>query len=92
MESHMQMLRDLTMDTMGNSLLSDDVTLESLASMTENLGTLELEQLVKIANHSALYRLWMQAPHLEALGEVVVLVTMDDFVLALKDVNAAINT
>jgi hypothetical protein len=34
----------------------------------------------------------MQAPHLEALGEVVVLVTMDDFVLALKDVNAAINT
>jgi len=85
------MLRDLAMDTIGNSLLSDDVTLESLASMTENLGTLELEQFMKIAKHSALYRFWMQAPHPEALGEVVILVTMDDFVLALKDVNAAIN-
>jgi hypothetical protein len=33
MESHLQMLRDLTMDTMGNSLLSDDVTLQSLAGI-----------------------------------------------------------
>ncbi|CAM6043706.1 unnamed protein product [Sphagnum compactum] len=56
MESHLQMLRDLTMDRMGNSVLSDDVTLESLASITENLSTLELEQLVINAKRSALYR------------------------------------
>jgi hypothetical protein len=30
----------------------------------------------------------MQAPHLEALREVDILVTMGDFLLALKDVNA----
>jgi len=89
MESRLQMLRHLTMDTTGNSLLSDDVTLESLASMTENLSTLELKQLVIIAIHSALYRLWLEAPHSEALDEVHVLVTMGDFVLALNDVNAA---
>jgi hypothetical protein len=33
MESQLQMLRDLTMDRMGNSLLSDDVTLESLGML-----------------------------------------------------------
>ncbi|CAM6008289.1 unnamed protein product [Sphagnum balticum] len=82
------MLRRVTMDERGNSVLSDDVTLESLASITENLSTPELEQLVINAKHSALYRLWMQAPHLEALREVDILVTMGDFLLALKDVNA----
>jgi hypothetical protein len=34
----------------------------------------------------------MQAPHHEALCEVDILVTMGDFMLARKDVNAAINT
>jgi hypothetical protein len=34
----------------------------------------------------------MQAPHVEALHEVDILVTMGDFMLALQDVNAAINT
>jgi hypothetical protein len=33
MESRLQMLRDLTMDRMGNSVLSDDVTLESLGTL-----------------------------------------------------------
>jgi hypothetical protein len=43
-------------DFMQHSVHSDDVTLESLASMTENLGTLELKQLLIIAMRSALYR------------------------------------
>ncbi|CAK9216429.1 unnamed protein product [Sphagnum troendelagicum] len=81
------MLRDLTTDRMGNSVLSDDVTLESLVPITRNLNHAQLEQCMNIAKRNALNRLWLGAPHIEALHEVDILVTMGDFVLALADVN-----
>ncbi|KAH8971646.1 hypothetical protein BDL97_02G154500 [Sphagnum fallax] len=84
-ELRLQKLRQLTMDKMGNSVLSNAVTLDSLVQITGNLKVEELEPFVNIAIRNALHRLWMPAPHHGALHEVVVLVTMDDFLLALAD-------
>jgi hypothetical protein len=55
------------------------------ASITKNLSAQELEQLVIIAKHSALYRILMGVTLLEDLPEDV-LITMADFQLALADV------
>ncbi|CAM6068773.1 unnamed protein product [Sphagnum tenellum] len=57
MESRLQMLRDLTTDRMGNSVLSDDVTLESLVPITWNLNDAQLEQCMNIAKRNGLNRL-----------------------------------
>jgi len=56
MESRLQMLRDLTTDRMGNSVLSDDVTLESLVPITRNLNNAQLEQCMNIAKSNGLNR------------------------------------
>ncbi|CAN5966677.1 unnamed protein product [Sphagnum jensenii] len=56
MESRLQMLRDLTTDRMGNSVLSDDVTLEALVPITRNLNNAQLEQCMNIAKRNALNR------------------------------------
>ncbi|CAM6008283.1 unnamed protein product [Sphagnum balticum] len=88
-ESHLQMLRQLTMDKTGNSVLSNAVTLDSLVPVTRNLTEEELKQCVKNAKTNALHRLWMQAPHVQALPEVDDLVTMGDFLLALRELKAS---
>jgi SpoVK/Ycf46/Vps4 family AAA+-type ATPase len=87
-EFHLQRLRRLTRDEMGNSVLSSAVTLDSLVPITRNLTEPQLAQCVKNAKINALYRLLMQAPHVQALPELDNLVTMGDFLLALRELNA----
>jgi len=82
------MLQDLTTDTMGMSVLSDGVTLESLVQTSRSLEDEQLKQCVKNAIRNALYRLCKQAQNVEALHNAVVLITMGDFVKALDELNA----
>jgi hypothetical protein len=86
-ELRLQKLRQLTMDKMGNSVLSNAVTLDSLVQITGNLKVEELEPFVNIAIRNALHRLCLEAPHHGALHAAVVLVTMGDFLLAHADMN-----
>ncbi|CAM6043681.1 unnamed protein product [Sphagnum compactum] len=88
MEFHLQMLRRVTTDTMGNSVLRDDVALEALVPITRNLTEPQLRQCAINAIRNAAYRYWMRAPHPESLHEAVILVTMGDFVLARAELNA----
>jgi hypothetical protein len=56
MQSRRRMLQDLTTDTMGMSVLSDGVTLESLVQTSRSLEDEQLKQCVKNAIRNALYR------------------------------------
>ncbi|KAH9572503.1 hypothetical protein CY35_02G154400 [Sphagnum magellanicum] len=79
MESRLQMLRRLTMN--------QRVPLAPLVQITSHLNDVQLEQCVNNAIRNALYRLWMQAPDVQALREVDILVTLGDFLWALADMN-----
>jgi SpoVK/Ycf46/Vps4 family AAA+-type ATPase len=86
-EFHLQRLQLFTMDKRGNSVLSNAVTLDSLVPLTRKLTDEELKQCVINAIRNALHRLVIEAPHVQALPEVDNLVTMGDFLLALRELN-----
>jgi hypothetical protein len=61
-ESRLQMLRQLTMDNTGNSVLSDAVILDLLFQITSHLNDDELKHCVIIAIRNAFHRSNNKAP------------------------------